>query len=273
MSKGVLLHAFGNELVNYYELAELSARLIKKNLKLPVVCVTDRDLNGFDEIIKVDAPMNQLKDVKINGEVTRHKINNDTRFRSYELTPFDQTLILDTDYLVFCNSFLKYFYLDVDFICPYSIKNIATQKVESYLINNTMKQAWATAIYFRKSEYAKSVFDYCNLIRENYRYYSKLLGVRGYIRNDYILSLALHVLNGYNEPKLKMDPINWVSNEIIIKDINVLNRKIKSPGVNLRFNYKEKLIQLTPTNVHLMNKLDILKPEIKEKLIQYANVI
>lgn len=269
MSKGVLIHAFGNEVVDYYELAKISALLIKKNLKLPVACVTDKDMDGFDYIIKAESQTKQSKGLKVDDDIVKYPFRNDTRFLSYDLTPFDQTLILDTDYLIFTPSFSSYFNLDVDFICPWEIKNVITNKVESYLINGTIKQAWATAIYFRKSQFAKNVFDYCRMIQDNYRYYSKLLGVRGYIRNDHILSLALHVLNGYQEPREKMRPINWVSNSIKIELFSSID-KIKSPGENLLLNYKEKINKFYKADIHVMNKMNILEPQIKNELIKYG---
>jgi hypothetical protein len=46
-------------------------------------------------------------------------------------------------------------------------------KALEYVNRTGIKFYWATLFYFRKSDQSKEFFDRCNLIKENYEYYTK----------------------------------------------------------------------------------------------------
>ena len=63
MSKGILVHAFNNEEINYVKQACMVAERAKKYLDLPTSIITDGDVpeNVFDNVIKVDTPQKYTK--------------------------------------------------------------------------------------------------------------------------------------------------------------------------------------------------------------------
>ena len=116
MSKGVLLFAFNNGKVDYYSMAIATAKRANKFLNLPVTVVTDSatDLTKydyeFDNVVVVEADrtnLNALNEVWINKG----------RYQAYTLSPYDETLLLDTDYLINSDTLLKPFDLYDDFMC------------------------------------------------------------------------------------------------------------------------------------------------------------
>ena len=115
-SKGVVLFAFNTDTVDYVTIADNCAKLIAKNLKLPVTLVTDSAASpkfSYDRVIAVDYHgANQRTDV-----VTRKQVQwkNFGRYTVYEHSPYDHTLMLDTDYLVLDDSLLKLFDQDYDY--------------------------------------------------------------------------------------------------------------------------------------------------------------
>ena len=97
MSKGVLLFAFNSEKYDYFSMAVYTAKRINHFLQLPVTIVTDEDSLGntegiFHNVITTDPNKNNRRD-------WGQWINKD-RYRAFEFSPYDETLLLDTDYVV-----------------------------------------------------------------------------------------------------------------------------------------------------------------------------
>ena len=115
MSQGVLLFAFNSPKYNYYEMAVATAKRINHFLGLPVTLVTDEE----------SLPQNQTYIFDNTIITTADKTNsrewgvwmNKGRFRAYDLSPYDETILLDTDYMVNSDKLLKLFELPTDFCC------------------------------------------------------------------------------------------------------------------------------------------------------------
>ena len=111
MNNGVLCFANNNNKVNYIlQAQELSTR-VRKYLDLPTTIVTSTpeqvDTSYFDKVIAVDHPSDNYKRY-YDGASTHTNIpfNNAGRINSFDLSHYDQTLVLDTD-VILCNSDLK----------------------------------------------------------------------------------------------------------------------------------------------------------------------
>ena len=126
MSNGVLCFANNNGKVDYLKQAIFLARRVKKHLGVPISLATankrdfdymysdQRDL--FDKIIEID---HQEYNTKRYYDGTYHhetlEFRNAGRIDSYELSPYDKTLVLDTDYVICNNSFVNAFDIDTIF--------------------------------------------------------------------------------------------------------------------------------------------------------------
>jgi hypothetical protein len=103
MTTGALIFAFNNEQTDYVAMAEWSARNIRRWLNIPTAIVTDvnpRDqrLRGFDQVISATASAGGTRWFEdYQATVTWH---NAGRTDAYTLSPWDQTLVLDADYVV-----------------------------------------------------------------------------------------------------------------------------------------------------------------------------
>jgi hypothetical protein len=91
MSKGVVIFAFNNELIDYEKIAKLNASMIKYNMDVPVHIITDAKNN-------ISPGKRHYKDY---NQVL--SFNNSLRWNVFELSPFDETLVLDADYLIMNN--------------------------------------------------------------------------------------------------------------------------------------------------------------------------
>lgn len=265
-SCGVLLHAFGAERFNYYELADQCARLIQKFLGLPITLITDRVPSSklYDKVIEIRSN-SDYKRILCNKEdhksqSIQYTYRNDTRSLSLELTPYDRTLLIDSDYLVFNDDLLKYLTSDYDFLCPYTALDVSGRNGYSGFkyLSNAIPQAWATVVIFNKSEFSQSVFEHWRMIQQNYEYYGALLSKPEPFRNDYALSLAVHTMNGSQPMNEKLPPMFMSPGDSTIELITKRGDIVVCSD--------HRIIKLSKTNLHVMNKLCLQNPKIQEQI-------
>jgi len=199
-SKGVLLFAFNTVInkidIDYVKIAERSARLITHTTGLPVTLVTDTDINSphFDNVVCVD-------NTHVNYKVGQPGVwRNGDRFRAYELSPYDQTLLIDSDYLMLDQNLLKLFDVTDDYrIMSYNHQpktGLWPDAMGAY----GLQYQWATVVLFNKCEKSKMLFDLVGKIQRNHGYYNKLYhGKYNSFRNDYAFTIANNILNGYSQ--------------------------------------------------------------------------
>jgi hypothetical protein len=200
MSKGALLFAFNSPKFNYYTMAVATAKRINHFLNLPVTIVTDGEsipstINyKFDNTIKVAADKSNTRDWGM--------WINKGRYQAYELSPYDETLLLDTDYMVNSDKLLTTFDLPTDFCChdrtSYLMQPTMSQEVLSVYSVNTL---WATVINFKKTKRAKSIFECLKMVQNNFQHYGNIHGfIDSTFRNDYGLTIATRITNGHTTP-------------------------------------------------------------------------
>ena len=124
------------------------------------------------------------------------------RADAYDITPYDQTILLDTDYVIFSDTLNKCWDNKNDFMMNYSWQDINfNRKFQLDRLSQTsITQYWATVVYFTKSEYSENFFTMCKHIRDKINYYRSLYKWAGKMyRNDYVFSIASHMLNGLQD--------------------------------------------------------------------------
>jgi hypothetical protein len=185
-SKGVVMFALNNGATDYVRLAELSAKLIKHHTGLPTTIITDEYVAQAYDNYRFD----------IAGELVAWK--NLGRCLAYKLSPYQQTILLDSDYLVFTDALTKLFDTDFDYRLWHKNQTPAESR-NSAMGETSLPFVWATVVAFRKRPRAKMFFDLVERIQNNYPYYRALYNIRaGNYRNDYAFAIANNILNGYN---------------------------------------------------------------------------
>ena len=118
--KGVLLHAHGRQPIDYISQAIFCASQIKKFLQLPVALVTsEKNISEkcFDHIINVEASNTKQKRKFVDNDDIKEVVwDNHSRVDSFALTPFKETIVMDTDYIVCNDNLSNCFKLDDDFM-------------------------------------------------------------------------------------------------------------------------------------------------------------
>jgi len=256
MKKGVILFAYNTEDYDYVKMAEYAVKRIHYFLDLPVTLVTGNrqyQNNLFDKVIYEEANTNNKKDRKV-------WFNKD-RYKAFDLSPYDNTLILDVDYVVNSQKLNKLFQI-MDDICVHNTTEFLMQPnlPYEYLSAYSYKTAWATVIGFKKTNKAKQVFDCMKMIQENYNHYSNVYNfVAGTFRNDYAISIALHIVNGHLLPKSDIIPWNLIhvgKNTSVYKtNDNVLCEEFVVIFDNWKKNkIKKEYIQFKNLDFHVINK-------------------
>jgi hypothetical protein len=184
-----------------------TAKRVNHFLGLPVTLVTDEDSYPNDESYEWDKVI-KIEPDKDNFRDWGQWINKG-RYMAYDLSPYDQTVLLDVDYVVNSNKLLKLFDLDTDFCCHnrtnYLMHPGAAQEVLSAYSFDTL---WATVVMFKKSKRAEQIFHCLEMVQKNYAHFANIHSfIAGVYRNDYALTLALRIANGHTE--LRSDTIPW----------------------------------------------------------------
>ena len=256
MTKGCVIFAYDGA-YPYLRIATRSAELVQQHLGIPVTLITDREYSStvFDQIIvRPRTDPEQLRE--FNGEL--RPWHNQSRSTVYDLSPYEQTLLIDADYFVFSNTLKPMFNTDVDFACYRNAYELGiTQSLETRIGSTSIPMQWATVIYFTKSELARSVFDFMTYVREHYDFYSMMYGFRNHqYRNDYALSIALQTLTGYNTGNYCQLP-----GTLITATDQVTVHKIKGDQT-MMYSYKRGGTHVGATvhgqNIHFLNKDDLL---------------
>ena len=272
MSKGYLLIAQNNSANNYVKQAVYCAERIKKfcnNASVSIITNSSAYVKDnysseiFDHIIDTTMPEQNNNRIIFDGALSNRTIQwkNVGRDLAYTLTPYNETIILDTDY-IFCNNNLDN--------CFGSANDIMMYKKSEYLGNNPSQEFarcsdtsidfyWATVIYFKKTAKSKIFFDLVTHIRENWFYYNNLYQIHSpNFRNDYAFSIAIHTMNS-------MSSNNFVGElpgkMYYIKDQDFLEN-IKDDKMTFLVGKKDHLGEYTllstqGLNIHVLNKASL----------------
>lgn len=260
MSKGVLLFAFNNGKVDYYKMAIATAKRANQFLNLPVSVVTDSSTDltqydyHFDHIIIQNADKSNTKEREI--------WINKGRFAAYDISPYDETLLLDTDYLINSDTLLKPFDLYDDFMCHKNTSYLMIPEREQEEISQySFNTLWATVMYFKKTERTKQIFECIRMVQENYSHYASLYNfVGGMYRNDYALTIALWIVNGHTENPQDYIPWNLVHLDKMVtayKDSDTMYTLVRE--VNTRGKTKTEYSIIKDTDFHLLSKENFME--------------
>jgi len=215
MSRGVLIFAFNNKTLDYFKQAVWVADRVQRFLNLPTTIVTDEaSLSTKTEhnvIIKeVHVMSKRVFDVS-KGSQSDFWFNAN-RFQAYDLTPYDETIVIDSDYIVSSDQLNLLFDSPHDFLCHrdvYDVSNRNSLSGDCTFGKVQMPHYWATVLFFRESALAEDMFELIEMIKENWKFYSQLYQFTGALfRNDFAVSIALSIVYGHRLHAIPTIPWN-----------------------------------------------------------------
>jgi hypothetical protein len=275
MSQGVIIFAFNNSEIDYVELAIYSAKRIKEYLGKPVTLITDSSnwlykkfpsqAEIFDKIIESSDTTNQTKrfyDGNFNYKNLVWK--NSNRVDCFSLSPYDETLVIDSDFLINSDT-LKYCWDQPhDFLIFKDSNDLSgwrQNKEFDYVSEYSVDFYWATVFFFRKTENTRIFFSLLKHIKNQWTYYSKFYRLMTTnFRNDMAFSIAIHIMNGYGRGDFArpfFNKLHYILDRDFIVDDNNKTLKFLVQKPNKSNEYM--LIKTHDLDVHVMNKVSLLK--------------
>jgi len=198
-TKGILVFARNNSQVDYIKQAYFLAKRAQIYLDLPTTVVTDSvdflknqypDWNSvFDKIVPIVWEEDKLvgkavlspsenKNLKKfhDGSLVSKQLawKNESRVLAYEASPYDETLVLDTDVIICNNEWLKCFKQQHDLLLyKHSTELIDIDRGDDLerISDTSVDFYWATCVFFRKTETNKIFFGLVQHIQENWSHY------------------------------------------------------------------------------------------------------
>jgi len=257
-SKGFLLFAYNTSETDYVSIAERCARLATKTTGLPVSLVTDPDTvtdYPFDHVITKE---NTLKNYKV-GEAGAWR--NGGRYNAYDLTPYDETIVIDADYFVMDQNLVKLLEQDFDYRIMQK-NNLPGNQWKLTMGMVGLPYVWATVIIFRKTKKSEILFDLVKRVQRNYEYYRRLYHMReGNFRNDYAFTIANVILNGYDLNETQGIPWNMLTFAGVITDIELA-------GSLLKIREDKKAYVIPKQDIHVMDKGFLLSENCQQLVDQ-----
>ena len=204
----------------------------------------------FDKIIIKDCDTTQTR--RLSGENVIFK--NLDRCDAYDLTPYDETLILDTDIAIMSDRLNTVWGNADDILISNKSLDILDRSSDefNFLKDHGIEFQWATEFYFRKSTIAEEFFKKCKFIKENYAWYSMLYGMgNAPVRNDHIWSIAVHELgiDVNQSPRV----LRYATDRDEIIELGT-DRVLLASKVN----DKVRLSNIRDQDVHIMNKFELI---------------
>jgi len=270
MTNGCIIFAHNSQ-IDYGTLSILSASLVHKNLDIPVSLISDKDTIEaisnkdlpFDHIIEVPKPLSTNRRRLLDGSNNIVDFINSNRSSVYDLTPYDQTLVIDSDFLVFSDVLKKYFETEHDFQITAGMLNLQETRIAptDYKVGEfTINMLWATNFIFRKTDTSKIFFDLIDHIKDNYTYYARLFNFDSRLyRNDYAFSVAAHIMSAQGLDKWYGD----LPSPLMFKfDDKIVGVKENNHLTFLCEDFKQLrnylLVQTMNQDIHVLNKQTLL---------------
>ena len=255
--RGVVVFAFNTATVDYVSIADWTSQLTAHSLGLPITLVTDHTSNpkfAYDQVIRVDP---QGETHRLDLDFNPVSWRNFGRYLAYALSPYNETVLIDTDYLVFDRSLLKLFETKFDYRLMHHNCTPAGASYEQ-MGETSLPFVWATVVLFRKTDLSRMFFNLVGRVQRNYQYYRALYNIRERnYRNDYAFAIANTILNGYSLNEHLSIPWPMFTIEKKIERI-ALDKNL------IRIYHNDSAVVVPYNNIHVMDKTYLQSDNFKQ---------
>ena len=292
-SRGVVMFAHNNAEIDYFKLAVINSLLIQKHLGISnITVVTDPHSYSYavdslgEDVIK--SAINNLIVVEKDKEFKSQNIRvfkdtshtaktlpfyNINRCDAYDLSPYDETILLDVDYLILSDTLNQCWGHNEEIMMNWRYQDIMFDR-KDYTLDRLnpfgITMYWATVVYFKKSAYTETFFNLVKHVKNNIAYYKDLYRWPGNLyRNDYSFSIAAHVMSGFVDKGIPQLPTTLyktfdtddIHKAIDEKTLIMYLEKPRSPGDFI-------LTKWSGVDLHVMNKWAINR--ISEEMLDHV---
>jgi hypothetical protein len=291
--RGIIMFAHNNAEIDYFRLAVVNSFLIQRHLGVKnITVVTDPASLDYAEKslgkATIKKAINNIIVVEKDKEfkLSNTRIYKDTshtakplsfynvnRCDAYDLSPYEETILLDVDYLILSDTLNQCWGHNEELMMNWRYQDIMYERKDPTLnrLNDfSITMYWATVVYFRKTPYVESFFNCVKHVKNNPQYYKDLYKWNGTLyRNDYSFSIAAHMMSGFQDrgiPQLPTTLYKTFDTDDVHSAVNdntliMYLEKPRSPGDFM-------LTKWSGVDLHVMNKWAINR--ISEDMLSHA---
>jgi len=233
-SRGIVVFATNTETTDYIGIAERSLKLANHFLNLPCTLITDASQESW---INNRYDVDQCKFVEWKN-IGRHT--------AYQHSPYDETIVIDADYIIQDNSLNAIFELEWDYLLQRK-SHAVTHELHNVMGPYSLPFVWATVFAFRRTDKAQLFFNLVDRVQKNYAYYRDLFNLqqRNY-RNDYAFAIADIIINGFDFCTHR------IPGSMLTVDKRISRINVKDNSYIIRDT--EKAYVIPRTNLHILSK-------------------
>ena len=261
MDRGITLIAQNNTVYDYVEQATALAMSVKQYNNIPVSIITNDKVpeeyrSYFDKVIPIE-----WGDM---ASESNWKVEN--RWKVYHQTPYNETIVMDTDMLVTSNiEHLWKFYSNYDLFfttnpVTYRGEIVRSKYYREFFEENNLPNIYCALYYFKKSDYAHKFFEYLELVVKNFNKFQRYLCPKteqDFLSMDVAIAITIKLLDIEDEVTntrssvskfVHMKPYvqNWKKprnswqssvSSYLTKDLDLYIGNVRQTGI---FHYTEK---------------------------------
>jgi hypothetical protein len=204
MSKGYLIYATDSKIKKYTKCAYALALSIKNQMPdASVSLITDNDIPK-----KQQAIFDNIIDIPWKQNITPSALKVEDRWKLYHCSPYDETIILDSDMLVLSDishwwdHLKKYDIFFTSEVNDYRGKVITGRYYRKAFDSNNLPNYYFGLGYFKKSDFAKEYFRWIEDITKNWELFYGQFVSQNYPKfpsMDVTTSVAAKILDCVNE--------------------------------------------------------------------------
>lgn len=271
MTRGVIIFAQNNAEIDYAKISLFAAKRVKDYLGVPVSLITDSadwlkksqpDAEiVFDQIIEIWNDTHQTKkfyDGSLSVKTLTWK--NLSRSDCCQLSPYDETLVIDSDFIISSPTLKNIWNSQHDFLIysdSFDLAGWRDDRSFKYLNQYSIPFYWATAFYFKKTAATWAFFDLIKNIKLNWNYYRLLYNIDSTVfRNDFAFSIAIHMM-GEDFAGPLPGKMNYILDRDVLIDID--NSKLKFLVEKKNYNGEYTPVKTNNLDVHVMNKYSLTR--------------
>mgnify|MGYP000099950016 FL=1 len=240
MTRGVLIYAFNNGEIDYEAMARWNAKRIKRFLGLETTIISNSEHASAGGTRTFEGVKSQWL--------------NASRSNAWEDSPYDETIVIDADYIVNSDLLLKLFDSPQGFLIHQTVSDASGRNAfrgQAHFGQLTFPQSWATVFYFNRDQYNKSIFDLVKTIKENYSHFAEIYKfAHKPFRNDYAFSIALGIVDGHivNPTHSIPWPLATTSTDVKVS--------IENDVIHLQYKKGDRPVksQVKGLDIHVMHK-------------------
>ena len=246
-SSGIIIFNFATH-IDYTKIAEKCVSQCKKHLKQVPIMSVGQPIAGADLHHALEVPQHNKKVFNGISKVW----HNLARHHAYDISPWQTTVVIDSDYMIFSNQLQKLLKSKQQILMHRQWYDIANNTTTVTRVGNSaIDMLWATVLKFDRTPEVEKFFLLWRRVIKHYHYYAKLFGFSSHvIRNDYAVSIALKQLMDFGE----------VEHCVIPWDIHTTRDtiKVKSFSENgIRLSDNHSVFDVT-SDCHVLDKESLL---------------